>query len=325
MLPLTIATGVLFAIILLSNLAETRPAYSRLVWWFWGSVICLVGLLGVGFLVAPGPLPVSEDAKVPSEVAFVLLGASLLAGLSLLPVIRRGLARVMHLRPDSPVHLTALILSCYLVAWTLANLFWVGGVDGMQDTAEPVPMEFIVLQAAGLLAVAFTGVGLLTRRSWKQARERLGLDLFPGRSWVIAATAVVGLLGINFAGTIMWVIVAPEQAESIGHIQDILLGHYDSLGAVFLLSVLSSVSEEILFRGALQPVLGIVPTAILFGATHLQYAISPATLIILTIGVILGVLRRRFGTWTAVLAHFGYNFSLFLMGLIASRLLELTG
>jgi membrane protease YdiL (CAAX protease family) len=325
MLPLAIATGVLFAIILISNIAETRPQYSRFVRWFWGGVSVLVGLVAVTILISPRFLPPSAEVELPSGVAFVLLGASLLSGLLLLPVIRRGLGRLLRLRPDSPVHLTALILSCGLIAWTLSNLFWMGGVEGMQETAEPVPMELVVLQAAGLLAVAFTGVGLLTRRSWSQVWERLGLNLFPGRSWGIAATAVVGLLGINFAGTIMWVIIAPEQAESIGQIQDILLGHCDSLGAVFLLSVLSSVSEEILFRGALQPVLGIVPTAILFGATHLQYAISPATLIILTIGVVLGILRRHFGTWTAVLAHFGYNFSLFLMGLMASKFLDMAG
>ncbi len=322
MLLLAAATG-LFAIIFLSNIAETRPQYSRFIQWFWGSVICLVGLLGAGLLTAPGFVPVAEGAEVPSGFAFVLLGASLLSGLLLLPAVRRGLARVLHLRPDSPVHLTALILSCCLIAWTLANLLWVGGVEGMEETAEPVPIGFIVLQAAGLLAVAFSGVGLLTRRSWRQVWERLGLNLFPGHSWGIAATAVVGLLGINFAGTILWVLVAREQAESISQISDILLGDYDSLVAVFLLSVLSSVSEEVLFRGALQPVLGIVPTAILFGATHLQYAISPATLIILIIGIVLGILRRQFGTWTAILAHFGYNFSLFLMGLIASRLLEM--
>ncbi len=325
MLPLAIATGILFGIIFLSNIAETRPGLTRYVTWLWVCVICLGWLLGASILLVPGAGPLEEGPAIPLGVAVVVLGASLLAGMFLLPTIRRGLSRVLQLRSDSPVHLTALMLSCCLIAWTLVNLFWMGGVSGMQETAEPVPMEAIVLQAAGLVAIAFTGVGLLTRRSWKQVWERLGLNLFPGRTLGVAAMAVVGLLGINFVGTIMWVIVAPEQAESIGQISDILLGQYDSLWEAFLLSVLSSVSEEILFRGALQPVLGIVPTAILFGATHLQYAISPATLIILTIGIVLGILRRQFGTWTAVLTHFGYNFSLFLMGLIATRVLEMAG
>jgi len=324
MLPLVVATGVI-AIILLSNIAEARPQYTRFIFWFWVMVITLVGLLGAACLVDPKCVPSTDGEGVPPEVSFVLLGLSLGAGLLLLPTTRRLIARVLPLRIASPVHLTSLILSCCLIAWTLANLFWVGGVDGMQETAEPVPIGFIALQAAGLLIVAFAGVGLWIRRSWSQAWERLGLSLYPSRLWSISAAAVVGLLGINFAGSIMWVIIAPDQAESIAEISDILLGDYDSLGAVFLLSVLSSVSEEILFRGALQPVLGVVPTAILFGATHLQYAISPATLIILLIGIVLGILRRQFGTWAAILAHFGYNFSLFLMGLMASKLLETVG
>ena len=74
-----------------------------------------------------------------------------------------------------------------------------------------------------------------------------------------------------------------------------------------------------LFRGAIQPRFGILFTSILFAITHLQYALSPATLLILIIGLVLGVLRRHFGTWTAIFTHFGYNFSLLLLGLIIER------
>jgi membrane protease YdiL (CAAX protease family) len=119
--------------------------------------------------------------------------------------------------------------------------------------------------------------------------------------------------------------VSPEQAEALGQISDQLFGQYDSFATIFILALLSSVSEEFLFRGALQPRLGLVLTAVLFAFVHQQYAISPATLIVLLIGVVLGLLRRHFGTWTAVLTHFGYNFTLLVFSLIASRFLNLQG
>ena len=48
-----------------------------------------------------------------------------------------------------------------------------------------------------------------------------------------------------------------------------------------LISVTAGVSEEIAFRGALQPIFGLWPTALIFALFHLQYTLTPATLIIL--------------------------------------------
>ncbi len=55
-----------------------------------------------------------------------------------------------------------------------------------------------------------------------------------------------------------WVLVDPEQAAALGEINEFLLGNVDTVGEWFVLAVASGVGEEILFRGALQPVLGIV-------------------------------------------------------------------
>ncbi len=324
MTPLIIATAILVTA-WLSNMAEARQVAFRVSVYFWGVITSLVGLVGLA-LLSGAVLPSSAELpRVHLVVAFAVLGSSLLAGVLLMQPVRNALSHVLPLRPRSPVHLTSLMLACYLVGWTLANLYWVGGLQGMQQTAESVPIEYIALQAAGFVLVSVIGVGYSTRRSWRQVWDRLGLTRFPAYSWVAALASVIVLLGVNFVTSVIWVLLAPEQAESIGEISEILLGGYDSLGAAFLLSILSSVSEEILFRGAVQPVLGIIPTAVLFGIIHLQYAISPATLIVLLIGVVLGMLRRYFGTWTAVLAHFGYNFSLFVMSIVASRLVEMVG
>jgi membrane protease YdiL (CAAX protease family) len=46
----------------------------------------------------------------------------------------------------------------------------------------------------------------------------------------------------------------------------------------------------------------------LFTIIHSQYGLSPASLIILAIALVLGVLRDRTSLTVCILVHFGYNF-----------------
>jgi membrane protease YdiL (CAAX protease family) len=77
---------------------------------------------------------------------------------------------------------------------------------------------------------------------------------------------------------------------------------------------LAAVGEELLFRGILQRILirwfrspwaGIIVTAILFSAMHVQfYGFLPR----LVLGILLGALYWYSGSlWTAIIAHFAYD------------------
>ena len=325
-MELLLGLGIVFLIIILANLAEKNSVWRPL------HILSLLGFcclwIGFGFLVLLLPyLPTQEllvqQPSPPVGVAFLISG--LVGGLLLLPPVLRLASRWLPTRADSPVHATALFLSFFLIAWSAINMLWVGGVEGMQESAESVPIGLLAVQATGLVLFALLGVGFLIRRSWSETKERLGLAVFQPRYLLIGPAAVAVLLTVNLVITGIWMLVAPEQAAALGEITDQLFGHYDSFSAILLLAVLSSVSEELLFRGALQPRLGLIFTAALFAFVHQQYAISPATLVILVIGIVLGLLRRHFGTWTAVLAHFGYNFTLLVFGLIANRFFDLPG
>lgn len=324
-MELIVLLGAILILILWANIAETR-AHLRPVFLisllFLNSLVGLLGLavLSLRLIDLPGPI-----SRLPPGVAITFLSASLFGFLVLIPGLRRKLALVLPIRPDSLVHLTALSLSVYLLAWDLLNLILAGGVEGIQDSAEKVTLGLLVIQAVGLVSFAFAGVGFPIRRSWKEVSDRLGFKQFNKKALLGVAGAIAGLVLINFVVSIIWLILDPKQAEAMDQISELMWADYDSLGAIFLLAVLSSVSEEILFRGAVQPRLGLVFTSVLFAFTHLQYAVSPATLVVLLIGLVLGLLRRRFGTWAAVLAHFGYNFGLLLMGLIANRFFETLG
>ncbi|MEP0762854.1 MAG: CPBP family intramembrane metalloprotease, partial [Chloroflexota bacterium] len=81
-----------------------------------------------------------------------------------------------------------------------------------------------------------------------------------------------------------------------------------TIGLAFVLATTAAVGEEIAYRGALQPVFGLWPTAIVFALTHAQYTLTPAWLIILGVAIVFGWLRQQYGTAAAMLAHFVYNF-----------------
>ncbi|HYM97586.1 MAG TPA: CPBP family intramembrane glutamic endopeptidase, partial [Candidatus Sulfotelmatobacter sp.] len=65
--------------------------------------------------------------------------------------------------------------------------------------------------------------------------------------------------------------------------------------------------EEILFRGALQPRIGLVATAILFTSIHTQYGLSLDALSVFVIALGLGLIRKYTNTTTSGLCHVTYN------------------
>ncbi len=77
------------------------------------------------------------------------------------------------------------------------------------------------------------------------------------------------------------------------------------------LALLSGFGEEVLFRGVLQPRLGLLVATLLFGLLHFPFRRSlwPWTLFALAMGAVLGDLTAWSGTlWPAILLHFLVNY-----------------
>jgi hypothetical protein len=76
--------------------------------------------------------------------------------------------------------------------------------------------------------------------------------------------------------------------------------------------VMAGVPEEILFRGAVQPQLGLILTALVFGALH---AISWIYFVYAAgAGLLLGLMVEwRGNLWAATTAHFAYDAGVFLL------------
>jgi len=224
--------------------------------------------------------------------------------------------------PHSPVHALALALALLFFLQSVIDYILAGGQSGLAatDLSQTGLVISAALTALMLLVSAFAGVGVGQDRSWKAAIERLGLHRVGFTEITVGAGVAVMLLVFQFSAAIVWMLFVPQNViEQQTELSRAITGSVTSLTAAFLVASFSSLGEEIAFRGALQPVLGLWPTAVLFALTHIQYQFTPAALIIFVVGLVLGWTRHYFGTVAAIAAHFLYNFSLLTLAIFASR------
>ncbi|UCC53555.1 MAG: CPBP family intramembrane metalloprotease [Anaerolineaceae bacterium] len=312
-----------FGLALAANLVAARDSQSANDLFDLALAIINVPLLLLGLLlliIPPGFTSFLVELEIPAidfdTAGWLLMAIAIWSILFCLRPVRRLLARLLPLDPQSPVHTLALVLTGYLVGNTLFALTQ-DVVAELVSTGVIVTIADIVLQQLAFVLVAFVGAGYLTRRNLKQISLRLGL-VRPDASQLLLGLASIGmLLTLQWAIGIVWLLVDPEQAEFFGELNEALLSGLDSFGEWFILALASGMGEEILFRGALQPVFGIVFTSILFAIVHVQYGLTPITLAVFLLGLILGIIRKRTNTTVTIFVHFGYNFILGLMALLA--------
>lgn len=224
--------------------------------------------------------------------------------------------------PTSPVHVYALGIALLFFGQTLIQFVLAGGQSGLatEDLNQDELLLSSALTAVMLLTVTGLGTGLGQDRSWTVGLHRLGLR------WPTLSEAAIGfgiavlLVGFSYVAGLTWFLVAGDAYWEQNQLSQDIAGSVTSFGAAFLVALFSSVGEEVSFRGGLQPVIGLWPTTLLFALTHIQYQFSPAVLIILVVGYAFGWARHHFGTTSAILAHFFYNFTLLALSVMVGRL-----
>jgi membrane protease YdiL (CAAX protease family) len=233
---------------------------------------------------------------------------ALLGFLSLVPAVRRLLARGLPIDPGSPVHATALVFVLYLAATSLGLLLIppAAMLDSLQSAS--LGSGTLVSGQAVMLLFALAGVGLGTRRNVRQVLARLGLQRPTLRDLALAAGLIASFLALDYAVSVIWQRLWPLNYQLVSESSQHLFSPFDSIPGALVLGLSAGIGEETLFRGALQPRLRVLLTALVFTLGHVQYTLSPALLEILVIGLVLGWLRERTNTTTCMVTHAGYNF-----------------
>ena len=175
----------------------------------------------------------------------------------------------------------------------------------MEEEQEPPSPAALTASALIFYAVmAVIGVGVIAAQELDWILivfgdgDHLIRDVIAG---VVAGISIVGLTHLSL------------RLEAVRNLNDELkamLGQPGS-GAIAVLAVSSAVGEELLFRGALQPMLGLLLTSVIFAALHggLNARFRLWALFALGAGLLLGGLTL----WTdnllaAILCHFTVNY-----------------
>jgi membrane protease YdiL (CAAX protease family) len=285
-------------------------------------------LSGAGALPTEGATEVALPAGIISFAlaAFVMaIGALSIRSPQFRARLRSVLGSDATFDPNSLLHTTALILILLLIASNLITFFLVGGIEGMADSIAVDGIDFIgvLLQQLLWIAAALLGVGLFTRRTLPAVMERLGLRI-PNLREVGAGvvTAVVAYL-VAIVVSALWIaLTSPEQFADQTAASQQISAAFGSLPLAFGVALSVAIGEEIFFRGAFQPVFGNLLTSIFFAIIHTQYALTPATAIIFVVSLLLGWLRQRYSTSSAIIAHFLYNFIQLALAVLANAALN---
>lgn len=280
-------------------------------------------VLGAGALIGAARLSGGVPASVyPPGLLAITAGAVLAAGLVGVALCVPTLLKIVGRRPQTFVADPPILLALWLFAMVLLtnNLIGILGFDQLEEigafslgTGGRLPVGLLLASQLPFVVVAVLGVGAGVRRGPRETLARLGYGPL-GRAGIgVVAVFVVAAFAVSLGADFLFRQLQPGLYREVGEISGTLFdprGMGVTMAVLFalLIGVGAGLGEETLFRGAVQPVLGIIPTSVLFASMHVQYGPSLLLGYIFVLSLGLGYLRRRFNTTASFLAHAGYNF-----------------
>jgi membrane protease YdiL (CAAX protease family) len=222
--------------------------------------------------------------------------------------VRERTAKILPLDPDNPVHAFALVLVVVLFGTQVSTIFFTSLAISSQST---IGIGDLVAQAVGLLILAAAGAGIFIRRDGTQDAVRLGL-VRPAWWHVALGLAAAGaFLAVAQATDELGRALTPDLYRQLQTNSNQLFGGVVSNPVgIAAIALAPAISEEVLFRGALQPRIGLIATALLFASFHSQYGLSFDTLAVFVIAIGLGFIRKFTNTTTSAISHAAYNLAI---------------
>ncbi len=301
----------LIFVIALANHAVRYPWYRWLLY-------AGLGMMGV-FMIAVG-FGTRPYAGSDPIVTALSVGMGVLMWIWLLPQVRRALAPLFTRRfdPDSPVHTLAPALLLLAIWQQVVDISRAGGVTGLVSELEAEGMVTLVaLNTLALTAASLVGVGMWMRRGPAEALKRLGLGIPDFEGLLTATVTAFAVLAVEYMALAAWALVDPAGASRQSSDVDALLGAVGSWHEALIVAAGAAIGEEVLYRGALQPIFGLWATSVFFALSHVQYGFGPALLVVFGIALAFGWLRERFNTTAAVIGHFVYDLAVIAASMLA--------
>lgn len=164
-----------------------------------------------------------------------------------------------------------------------------------------------------LTLLGMSAIGILLIHYLQQKGVRA--TLLGGKKYYLQL--LVGLFFGSLASLLGVLLVNGKRFRNLRVFFEDMIGEINpSLFDILFYSFCASIGEEVLFRAGIQPLIGIWPAAVLFVLLH-GY-INPANFNLTIYGIFLiaisagfGYLFKFFGLFSAVIAHFVYDVSMF--------------
>ena len=294
------------------------------------TLVLLAWLVNTMWLIILPDHPLSTQITTqPSTTTLLYFAISLCIGIGVMIYLTRSDApynwiehRLRHLsatafNPKSSIHRLAVVLMVFQTIAIIWTLVMSGGLMGLDFSYDNPLSALADVASSGMiyLVVAVMGVGWMMRRNTREMLQRLALRTPTAHDWRWGIGMAIIAYGFSIVGSGIWMLVVPpelveQQTIASRQLFDAFSG---SLVFGFLLAIMTGISEEILFRGALQPIFGNIITSVFFTILHIQYALTPATLILFIISIGFGLAKRRASTTASIIAHALYNFIPFLL------------
>jgi len=288
-----------------AHAADLDPLWQQ-VWEILAFVPPVGGVLFFGYLAT---VLLRSDLPPPQRVAGVGIAAAgvLVLALSAIPAFATGLARRLFGGASS----YALRFGAQLAAAgiLLAVPAWFA-FDALKETLLQNPEPLLAkakLSGAlvGYVLLALGGVGCWIRRDLRQTLDRLGFKRVTLRHAGVILAGSVALFALNAGAEAVQHRFFPGLWK-LDHEVTKLLASSMTPGRVVLLGLSAGIGEEVTLRGGLQPRLGIVLTSLLFAALHVQYSWFGMVLVF-TLGLALGLIRKHASTTAAIIVHGVYD------------------
>jgi len=271
-----------------------------------GFATAFVALLGAADML--GMQVLSSDLGAQTRFALdagEIVTAAAATGFLFRP-IRKDVAMFVPIDPDNPVHTLALVLATLLFGTQVTSIAFTD-VLAINFKQPPLSLADLAYGLLPFLVIAVAGVGLFIRRNVAASAGRLGL-VRPAWWHLVLALAAAGVfLALGMASDALSHALTPDLARRVDATTSHVFGQLDTPLGIAAIAILPGICEEVLFRGALQPRIGLVATAALFTSVHTEYGLSfdTATVFLLALG--LGLIRKYTNTTTTTACHVSYN------------------
>lgn len=316
---------------LLAHVAKNRTDLR----WFLRALVCLVALLeGEFFFFCLGSATYSWAIAATAIATLLILflpvrqfASWLFTSLDLIitlqvlvPVIRKKtkateyFLRKKIFQPNSFPHLIALFVYLTATIYVLIDLEPQRSIlHGLHLANAPISEQLLPYSGIALILISLCGIGIYVSRSFKEALQRLG--------WVSPTKAQIGLglflILACFFYNALWIIYThnwgrEDLATNLSFYNSNTFtmagGFVPSVILALLATACAGIGEETLFRGALQPVFGILPAALLHGLLYGLFVHSFVFALQVAIwSALMGLVKRYTNTSTTMIGHAGFN------------------